>query len=523
MERTERERAIWYLVDLFRGNAWQRLSVDQQLEAAKTIKDHQIERYAYPSAEPGVSGNPGVSPKQQAIREAFLSGQYRFIAASGANQSGKTQAIGGVFCEHLRDRAKNGDVYWVIAQTSETSRDIPAKTLWEMLPAAMFPKNVNYHPRLGFGQVPTIELILPEGRGRCELWFKSEEQGTYKFESSRLSGVWWTECQREILYDLLQPRLIKFNGFMLMDFVPLEGWHLYRIKVPAETGDPDLFHLRFGTADNGHNLPPGSIASMRRRMTAEQAAIRIDGKDGAVFGAVYPQFNAARHVVEPFQIPEGFPRWRCYDYGFRNPCALLWAAMLPAKYVVPADAGEVWGGKRLDHEVLCVYREYYEKGHTVARQAQEIKERSAGEEYVGDVIADPSIWNILPGYQAETIASLFSGLGLEMQPGVRANVVDETAMVNAVRLWFEADKIWFFRTCNNSIREHQVWKHKASKDGEVAQKEPFEDRNNHACDSLKEMISEAPTFAQPVAKSIDTADDLFDSQEFQEGGPEWAA
>ena len=490
------EAAIHELIELVRGPQFDQLDADNQLAVCTTIQAHQIERYSALSKRPGVPGYRGASPKQLKMRDAFRSGRYRVIAASGANQSSKTVAIGGLcLCEHLRDRAGDGDVYWVIAQTNETVRDIPAKTIWEFLPRAMFPAGVTYHPRLGFGQIQTMELVLPDGRGKCEVWFKSEEMAIGRFESARLHGVWWSECRRERLFDVLQPRLAAHQGFLLMDFVPLEGWHIYRVKVPAETGDPDVYHVRFAMMDNAHNLPEGEIDYQRRRMTAEQAAIRIDGKDGAVFGAIYPQFDLERHIVAPFPIPPDAPRWRTYDYGFRNPATCLWAAVLPVNFEVPDLAGEVWGGVQLKHEVLVVYREYFQAGQTVPQQAAQIKQLSDKETYERSVIADPSIFNVTqvgwPG-PPRSIADLFGEEGLPMIPGVRASAVDETSMVNRVRLWFEADKVWFFKTCGNAIREHQVWKYRENTEGQVPGKEPFEDRDNHTCDALKELIAEEP-------------------------------
>ena len=107
--------------------------------ARQLIEDNQIEVFERPSPNPGVYGNPGASPEQLEFQEAFFSGKYRILAAAGGNQSGKTTGAAGMtFCKHLRDHARNGQAYWIMAATSQTLRDIPCKTFWQFLPRSMF-------------------------------------------------------------------------------------------------------------------------------------------------------------------------------------------------------------------------------------------------------------------------------------------------------------------------------------------------------------------------------------------------
>lgn len=432
------------------------------------------------------SGGPGASPKQIEMQAAFLAGNHRVYAAAGGNQSGKTEAIGAMcFCKHLRDRAKPDEIYWVIAKTAETQRDIPHRTLWKYLPRRMFPDGVEYQPKLGFGLIPTLKLRLIGG-STCEVWFKSEEQDLSSFESSRLNGAWWTECEREGIFDAIFPRLAAKRGWLLMDYVPRMAWHKFRLRIPAETSNIDIKHIRFCMADNAHNLPPGEINFQRRHMTTDEASIRIDGKEGASFGTVFKEFDPERHVCKPFVLPKDWPRWRTMDYGYRNPTALLWASLAPVGFDAP------WG--KLTEETLIVYRELYERERTVKQNTTDILLLSGAEEYRGNVRIDPSAYNITQA-NGLSIAREYENEGLPCQPAVRTSVVGEHALIAKVRKWFEADKIRFFNTCPNAIREHQSWRYKEGRDGVVPSAEPFEDKNNHTIDALKGIIAEEPTFS----------------------------
>ena len=452
---------------------------DLMASAQTVMSDMMIEMFTIPSPDPGVSGNPGASPQQLAVRDAFFSGQYRFVACAGANQSGKTVAVAGAFCEFIRDHARSGDIFWLIAQSSETIRDVPQRSLWEMLPRSMFPRDRTYDPKLGFGSIPTLKLKLPDRPGHCEIWFKTEEMELKKFESSRLRGVWWTECTREKIFDALQPRLLKFNGFMLMDYVPTESWHKTRLRLATDT---ETKWFKFCTKDNAHNMPPGSIEKMRARLTARDAKVRIDGEEGSWCGAVYREFEPDKHVVKSFIIPDDWPMWVAVDYGHRNPNAAIFCAVSP-------------------EEVLYVFDEDHRHSATVMENCESILakiERHGGMFRFEDSCAliDPSTFNktVPRGENQISIADLFMDEGLPVTRGIRTQTMTETAMVAKVQRWFENGKIKMFDRCEETIREHLSWKYKEDRDGEARKNEPFEDKDNHTCDCLKMIIGEEPVY-----------------------------
>ncbi len=472
---------------------------------SEMLRWYRIEQYERPS----VDGAAGANEKCLQFQRVFEEHSHRIFATSGANQSSKTVTVAGLcFCKHIRDRARDGDVYWVIAQSAETMRDIPHKMLWEFLPRSMFPQGIEYAPRLGFGLISTLHLHLPDGRGRCEVWFKSEEQEMRSFESSRVNGIWWTECKRELIFDALQPRTAARRGWVLMDYVPVEAWHKRRLRLEAERGNPAIYHMRFAMQDNAQNLAPGEIDNQRRIMTEREARVRIDGEDGSEEGAVYMEFDLKYHECEPFHIPSDWPRYRCLDYGYRHPTACLWVALAPDNWIVPK--GKDWTRSLLpNQERVIVYREYFMHGQTVPDIAGAIRAMSEGERYrhQGLVTADPSMWNItqVHGAKGTSIADEFAKAGLPLRKAPRTQGVGEHAQVAKIRWWFEHDKILMFSTCKNAVANHQDWRYKKNKDGAAPGNEPFEDSNNDACDALRYLLAENITFHQPKATVRRTA------------------
>lgn len=88
-----------------------------------------------------------------------------------------------------------------------------------------------------------------------------------------------------------------------------------------------------------------------------------DGKWVQAEGAVYADYDSAIHLIDAFEIPKGWNRYRVIDFGFKNPFTCQWYA-------------EDNDGR------LYLYRELYYTQRLVSDHAQQINALSAGERYV---------------------------------------------------------------------------------------------------------------------------------------------
>ncbi len=88
----------------------------------------------------------------------------------------------------------------------------------------------------------------------------------------------------------------------------------------------------------------------------------------------FPTWNDDEHVVEPFEIPEHWPRIRAIDWGSAAPWCCLWAAVNP------------------DNGRHIVYREAYQAGLTDRQQAVTINNMTPAYEDIKVTYADPSMW-----------------------------------------------------------------------------------------------------------------------------------
>lgn len=146
--------------------------------------------------------------------------------------------------------------------------------------------------------------------------------------------------------------------------VSLRGKPLfYRRFIPAKLSDnPYLF-------DNGQyeqNLL--SMSEMQRRQL-------LDGDWTIAEGAAFPEFRAAPpFVIEPFEIPSNWTRFRSADYGYASYSAVHWFAIDPA------------------YETLIVYRELYVSKKTGTALADLILQAEAGEKIQYGIL-DNSVWH----------------------------------------------------------------------------------------------------------------------------------
>ena len=113
----------------------------------------------------------------------------------------------------------------------------------------------------------------------------------------------------------------------------------------------------------------------------------------AADGMFFTEWEPDVHVVDPFEIPEEWPRWIGVDYGFAAPWCCLWLTRNP------------------DTREMYVYRERYATGLRDEEQADIIAEESEGERIVTRVL-DPSMFNARSEQQRPSIAQVYVDHGV---------------------------------------------------------------------------------------------------------------
>jgi phage terminase large subunit len=188
-------------------------------------------------------------------------------------------------------------------------------------------------------------------------------------------------------------------------------------------------------------------------------------------GAVYPEFDEEKHLVKPFQIPDWWNHYVVYDYGYRNPTAILFAAV--------DEEGNVY-----------VYDLIYKSEHTIDLLVPKVERRlKSGINYT--FLADPSI--VRTERDGNSVADEWYEYGIEWEKAKN----DKRAGFERVSTYLKPDingkcKLLFFNTLNMKplVDEIVEYRWKELKHGFETRSLPEEPikKNDHAMDTLRYLV-----------------------------------
>ena len=198
-------------------------------------------------------------------------------------------------------------------------------------------------------------------------------------------------------------------------FVGKDG--MSRIFIPALLDDNKF--LREGDPDYKRRL----LALPQR----ERKALLYG--DWNIFEGQYFTEFSDRHVIEPFEIPVGWRKFRTIDYGLDR-LACLWIAISPE-------------GK------FYVYREYCESDLPISEAARAISERTPKNEDIYATLAPPDLWS-RSQETGRSKASLFSEFGINFTKTSNDREAGWLSLKELLR--GDEPRLYFFSVCTEIIR-----------------------------------------------------------------------
>ena len=210
-----------------------------------------------------------------------------------------------------------------------------------------------------------------------------------------------------------------------------------RIDTPVGT---KIITRRFIPAklqDNPYLMQTDDYYAMLASLPEIQKKQFLDGDWDAFEDSAFPEFKKDIHIVEPFEIPKGWQRFRAADWGYSSPACCLWFA--------------------IDYDNnLWIYRELYTKKITADIFAQKVLELEQGE-YIRYGVLDASTW-AKRGDVGPSIAETMIQQGCRWRPSDRTpkSRINGKLEIHK-RFKFTDDKgkepgLRFFSTCRNLIR-----------------------------------------------------------------------
>ncbi|MBP5242094.1 MAG: terminase family protein [Clostridia bacterium] len=279
----------------------------------------------------------------------------------GGNRSGKTEC-GAVECVYMARgthpyRKNRKDVCgWVVSLSQQVQRDVAQKKILHYLRRDWIEEIVMLSGRKDSPESGVIDLIRIKNvfGGVSTIGFKSCDQGREKFQGSSLDFVWFDEEPPKDIYEECRMRVMDRAGDMFGTMTPLKGiTFLYDEIYMNKRNNPEVWYELMEWSDNPY-LSSKEIKLLESSMDENALQSRRFGRFAVGEGLVYPEFDEAIHVIEPFEVPKEWQDTISIDPGLNNPLSAHWYAV------------------DFDDNVYVVY-EHFQAGKDVDWHAAEIK------------------------------------------------------------------------------------------------------------------------------------------------------
>lgn len=210
-----------------------------------------------------------------------------------------------------------------------------------------------------------------------------------------------------------------------------------------KAGEP-LFYRRFIPAslkDNPYLMEGGQYEANLLSLPEMQRRQLLEGDWAVADGAAFSEFRSKVHVIEPYEIPTDWRRFRSCDYGYSSYSAVHWFAIDPS------------------YNTLVCYRELYLSKHTGRDLAKAVME-AEGAERIDYGVLDSSCWH-QRGQLGPSIAEEMISQGCRWRPSDRTNGA-RVAGKNRLHEVLKIDEdtgipgIQFFNTCRQIIADLPV-------------------------------------------------------------------
>ena len=228
------------------------------------------------------------------------------------------------------------------------------------------------------------------------------------------------------------------------DATDIDTGQVLRYPDRHEKAGQALFQRRFipsKLSDNPYLAKDGQYEANLLSLPENQRRQLLDGDWAVADGAAFSEFKQSVHVVDPFDIPDNWVRFRSADYGYSSYSAVHWYAIDPA------------------YETLIVYRELYVSKHTGKDLGKAVLDAEQGDSIKFGIL-DSSCWH-QRGQLGPSIAEEMIMMGCKWRPSDRtagARVAGKNQLHQRLKVDEDTEQpgIVFFNTCRQIIADLPV-------------------------------------------------------------------
>ena len=413
------------------GKEQQLITQDVIDSAPKNVQDH--------IGSQKIIFKPNVGPQTD-----FLAAPEREVFYGGARGGGKSYAM---LIDPLRYCHKAGHRALLLRRTMPELRDIinhsqrlysqafPGAKWREQEKEWRFPSGA----KIEFGYAENMTDAL-RYQGQSYTWIGIDELPQYpspdifNFLRSSLRSV--DKNIPVYLRATGNPGNIGSQWVREMFVEPAEPNKRFEIKIDTPVGTKSITR-RFIPAklqDNPYLMQTDDYYIMLASLPEVQRKQFLDGDWDAYDDSAFPEFSKVTHVVEPFEIPKGWYKFRAADWGYSSPACVLWFAV---DY----------------NNNLWIYRELYVQKITADIFARKVLELEH-QDYINYGVLDSSTW-AKRGDVGPSIAETMIRNGCRWRPSDRSPKSRINGKLEIHKRLMITDKepgIRVFKTCKNLVR-----------------------------------------------------------------------
>jgi phage terminase large subunit-like protein len=280
---------------------------------------------------------------------------HKQLLAMCANQIGKSTAGAYITACHLTGRYpkwwkghkfKKPIYSWASGVSNDTTRDIIQTELLglaedpEALGTGMIPKDCIVETTRRRGATGnTYDSILVKHydpdtgkyNGNSRIGFKSYEMGEEKFYGRPVDWIWLDEQPPSNIYTQCITRTVATQGLVMMTFTPEDGVTpvVHQFMHDRQDGQ----YLLQASWDDAPHLDEATKLQLLAQYPPHERELRSKGIPVFGSGLVFP-FSQDDIAIEPFDLPDNWPRIAAIDFGWDHPTAVVWCAVDPASDTV---------------------------------------------------------------------------------------------------------------------------------------------------------------------------------------------
>jgi len=320
-------------------------------------------------------------PFQQLFHDTGRRNNQRLLMC--ANRIGKSYSGAMEMSFHLTGlypkwwsgkRYKTKITAWVGGISNESTRDICQAELLgppedpDAWGTGAIPKDliVSAERKPGVPNAKAIALIKHVNGQNSTVHFKSYESGVEKWMGRSVDCIWLDEEPDRTLYSQAVTRTLDRKGMVYMTFTPEKGMtetvsaFMNDIKkgqslTQATWDDASADKVKTMGGKPGH-LEPDVMEQILSAYSPHEREMRKFGRPMIGSGLVFP-IPEEKIIVDPFSIPDYWPRIAAIDFGWDHNTAVVYGAM------------------DVDEEIFYIYDEYAQNKRSPADHSKEIKRR----------------------------------------------------------------------------------------------------------------------------------------------------